>query len=246
MKAIEEYAIEYSIIKVYGSEVLDYVADEGVQIHGGYGFHQDYAVERAYRDSQINRIFEGTNEINRLLITGMLLKRAMRGQLGLVAAAQSLLAEVASGRIGATDSDEEIRLVRNAKSTALLMMGMAFQKYAMELEHQQEILMSLADIVMEAFAMESVLLRTRKLGASRSGVAQEMCSVFLRDAMGPSMFPRVTSSARAPLRMRSDSICRFFESWLYMIPLIPFHLGRGLPSGFSKGNATRSEMLNQL
>lgn len=184
LKAVEEYAIECSIVKVYGSEVLDYVVDEGVQIHGGYGFHQDYAVERAYRDSRINRIFEGTNEINRLLITGMLLKRAMRGQLGLVAAAQSLLAEVASGRIGSGDTDEEMRLVRNAKSAALLMMGMAFQKYAMELEHQQEILMDLADIVMEAFAMESVLLRTRKLGSSgKSSTAAWMCSVFLRDAM---------------------------------------------------------------
>ncbi|MBV8552665.1 MAG: acyl-CoA dehydrogenase family protein [Acidobacteriaceae bacterium] len=184
LKAVEEYAIECSIVKVYGSEALDYVVDEGVQIHGGYGFHQDYAVERAYRDSRINRIFEGTNEINRLLITGMLLKRAMRGQIGLVAAAQSLLAEVASGTIAASEPDEEIRLVRNAKRLALLMMGMAFQKYAMELEHQQEILMYLADIVMEAFAMESTLLRTRKLTASRKAtIAGEMCSVFLRDAM---------------------------------------------------------------
>ncbi|MBV8572732.1 MAG: acyl-CoA dehydrogenase family protein [Acidobacteriaceae bacterium] len=192
LKAIEEYAVECSMVKVYGSEVLDYAVDEGVQIHGGYGFHQDYAVERAYRDSRINRIFEGTNEINRLLITGMLLKRAMRGQLGLVAAAQSLLAEVASGRIGSGDSDEEMRLVRNAKSTALLMMGMAFQKYAMELEHQQEILMNLADIVMEAFAMESVLLRTRKLAASGKGsVASDMCAVFLRDGMA-----RIEVSAR--------------------------------------------------
>lgn len=192
MKAVEEYAVECSIVKVYGSEVLNYVVDEGVQIHGGYGFHQDYAVERAYRDSRINRIFEGTNEINRLLITGMLLKRAMRGQLSLVAAAQSLLAEAATGKLGSADGDEEMRLVRNAKSLALLMMGMAFQKYAMQLEHQQEVLMNLADIVMEAFAMESVLLRTRKLsGAGKAGIAAEMCSVFLRDAMA-----RIEISAR--------------------------------------------------
>ncbi len=184
LKAVEEYAVECSIAKVYGSEALDYVVDEGVQIHGGYGFHQDYAVERAYRDSRINRIFEGTNEINRLLITGMLLKRAMRGQLGLVAAAQSLLAEMSTATIGATDKDEEMRLVRNAKSAALMMMGIAFQKYAMELERQQEVLMHIADIVMEAFTMESVLLRTRKLARSGKGsIAEEMCAVFLRDAM---------------------------------------------------------------
>ena len=97
LKAVEEYAAECSIIKVYASEVLDYVVDEGVQIHGGYGYHQDYAVERAYRDSRINRIFEGTNEINRMLVTGMLLKRAARGQLGLVKAAQGVLGEVLSG-----------------------------------------------------------------------------------------------------------------------------------------------------
>src|SRR6202012_2025613 len=94
MKAVEEFAAECAIVKVYASEVLDYVVDEGVQIHGGYGFHQDYAVERAYRDSRVNRIFEGTNEINRLLITGMLLKRAQRGQLGLVKAVKNLQADI--------------------------------------------------------------------------------------------------------------------------------------------------------
>src|ERR1700685_4386460 len=97
LKAVEEYAAECSMIKVYASEALDYVVDEGVQIHGGYGYHQDYAVERAYRDSRINRIFEGTNEINRLLITGMLLKRAQQGRLGLVKAAKGLMEEVLSG-----------------------------------------------------------------------------------------------------------------------------------------------------
>ena len=134
LKAVEEYAAECSIIKVYASEVLDYVVDEGVQIHGGYGYHQDYAVERAYRDSRINRIFEGTNEINRMLVTGMLLKRAARGQLGLVKAAQGVLAEVLGGPSlsnGAGDGPfaEETRLVRNAKKIALLLMGVAYQKY---------------------------------------------------------------------------------------------------------------------
>jgi hypothetical protein len=174
LKSIEEYAVECSIVKVYGSEALDYAADEGVQIHGGYGFHQDYEVEKWYRDARINRIFEGTNEINRLLIPGMLLKRAARGQLNLTGAAAK------------PAGDEETRLVQNAKQIALLTLGLAHEKYQATLEGQQEILMNLADIVMEAFAMESSLLRTRK-----AGVAGDMCSVLLRDAMA-----RIEQSAR--------------------------------------------------
>ena len=174
LKSIEEYAVECSIVKVYGSEVLDYVADEGVQIHGGYGFHQDYEVEKWYRDARINRIFEGTNEINRLLIPGMLLKRAARGQLNLTGAAAK------------PAGDEETRLVQNAKQIALLTLGLAYEKYQGALEGQQEILMNLADIVMETFAMESSLLRTRK-----TGVAGDMCTVFLRDSMA-----RIEQSAR--------------------------------------------------
>ncbi len=189
LKAVEEYAVECSIIKVYGSEVLDYVVDEGVQIHGGYGFHQDYAVERAYRDSRINRIFEGTNEINRLLIAGMLLKRAARGQLALMPAIKD--SQSAASRLVGTD-DEEMRLVRNAKSIGLLAFGLAFQKYQAELEHQQEVLMNLADIVMESFVMESSLLRARKLSAAgKTTVATDICAVFLRDAMA-----RVEMAAR--------------------------------------------------
>src|SRR5246127_1143734 len=133
LKAVEEYAAECSMIKVYASEMLDYVVDEGVQIHGGYGYHQDYAVERAYRDSRINRIFEGTNEINRLLITGMLLKRAARGHLALIPAVQALMRELQSGSVTRNDSDEEGRLVQNAKRIALLTVGLAFQKYQADL-----------------------------------------------------------------------------------------------------------------
>jgi alkylation response protein AidB-like acyl-CoA dehydrogenase len=181
LKAVEEYAAECSMIKVYASEMLDYVVDEGVQIHGGYGYHQDYAVERAYRDSRINRIFEGTNEINRLLISGMLLKRAVRGQLALTPAVQAVL----NGATDSGGSDEEARLVRSAKNTALFTIGTAYQRFGAELEKQQEIMMNISDIVMEVFAMESTLLRSRKLAASGKGTnAASICAVFLREAMG--------------------------------------------------------------
>jgi alkylation response protein AidB-like acyl-CoA dehydrogenase len=188
LKAVEEYAAECSMIKVYASEMLDYVVDEGVQIHGGYGYHQDYEVERAYRDSRVNRIFEGTNEINRLLIPGMLLKRASRGQLELLPAAQAILAEAAVP----DDGDEEIRFVRNAKRIALATIAMTSQKYKAELEKQQEVLMNIADIIMETFAMESSLLRSRKLSAKGQGAnAADMTTVYLRDAMA-----RIEISAR--------------------------------------------------
>ena len=192
LKAVEEYAAECSMIKVYASEMLDYVVDEGVQIHGGYGYHQDYAVERAYRDSRINRIFEGTNEINRLLITGMLLKRAARGQLALIPAVQAVLNETVKEATGSAGADEEARLVQSAKKIALFTIGIAYQKYGAELEKQQEIVMNISDIVMEVFAMESSLLRSRKLAASGKGTnAADMCAVFLREAMD-----RVEVSAR--------------------------------------------------
>ncbi len=183
MKAVEEFAAECSIIKVYASEVLDYTVDEGVQIHGGYGYHQDYAVERAYRDSRINRIFEGTNEINRLLITGMLLKRAQQGRLGIVKAAKGLMEEILSGPVpAAEDESDEKRLVRNAKKIALLLLAVGFEKFGAEMDKQQEVLAGIADVLMDTFAMESVLLRVEKTGKTDS-VAADMCAVFLRDAM---------------------------------------------------------------
>ncbi len=196
LKAVEEYAAECSMIKVYASEMLDYVVDEGVQIHGGYGYHQDYAVERAYRDSRINRIFEGTNEINRLLITGMLLKRAARGQLGLISAAQAVVGGPGNDATASAstdrDQDEDARLVKSAKKIALFTIGIAYQKYGAEMEKQQEIVMSISDVVMEVFAMESSLLRSRKLAAAGKGTnAADMCAVFLREAMD-----RVEVSAR--------------------------------------------------
>jgi hypothetical protein len=159
--------------------MLDYVADEGVQIHGGYGFHQDYAVERYYRDARINRLFEGTSEINRLVISGMPLKRAARGLLPLLEAAQKELADTRQDN----GADEEMRLVRNAKRIALFALGVAHQKHGADLEKHQEVVMSLSDLFMETFAMESTLLRCRNLAANENGAAQDICRVFLRDSI---------------------------------------------------------------
>jgi hypothetical protein len=196
LKAVEEFAPECSIVKVFSSEALDYVVDEGVQIHGGYGFHQDYAVERAYRDSRINRIFEGTNEINRLLIPGMLLKRAGRGRLALLEAAESALRD-AEAHNGA---DEETRLVANAKKLALLCFGAARRAYPDALEQQQEILMHIADIIIETYVMESALLRARKLALqARETNAALFAAVLLRDAMA-----RIEISARNVLAATSS------------------------------------------
>ncbi len=186
LKAIEEFAAECSMVKVYAAEMLDYVVDEGVQIHGGYGYHQDYAVERYYRDSRINRLFEGTSEINRLVITGMPLKRATRGILPLFEAARALLQETESPTVAAANksADAELSLVQNAKKIALLTLGVAHQKYGTQLEQQQEIIMNLSDIIMEVFAMESSLLRSRKLATAGNGAnAADACAVYLRDAI---------------------------------------------------------------
>ncbi len=200
MKAVEEYATECSYIKVFASEVLDYVADEGVQIHGGYGYHQDYAVERAYRDSRINRIFEGTNEINRLLATGMLLKRAMKGELPLVEAVKKLQAEVLAGPSLSGGGVDENKMVANAKKIALFAVGIAYQKYMAELEQQQEVLAGITEIAMNAFAMESALLRAQKMQASgKGGNAMDMTRVFLGEAMDT-----IETSARTVLAACSE------------------------------------------
>jgi alkylation response protein AidB-like acyl-CoA dehydrogenase len=175
LKAIEEYAAECSFIKIFGSEMLDLVVDEGVQIHGGYGYHQDYMVERAYRDSRINRIFEGTNEINRLLATGMLLKRTQRGTLPLVDGVKRLQAEILSGPgSGAND------VVANTKKIGLFLLGVAYQRFGATLEDQQEVLAGITDVLMNAYALESAELRARKCGRED---ALNMAAVFASDAM---------------------------------------------------------------
>ncbi|HXW91308.1 MAG TPA: acyl-CoA dehydrogenase family protein [Terriglobales bacterium] len=190
-KAIEEYAVECSIIKVWGSEMIDYVVDETVQIYAGYGFVEEYPAERAYRDARINRIFEGTNEINRLIITGFLLKRAMSGQLPLMPAIKKLMDEVVAGPLAGEDREgpltEERKLVAQAKKLSLFAAGSATQKYMQALENQQEILGAIADMVMEVYAMESAVLRAQKIseraGRSAAGLPSAMTRVYLSLAM---------------------------------------------------------------
>jgi len=163
-----------------------------VQIFGGYGYSADYPAERAYRDSRINRIFEGTNEINRMLIPGRLMKSAMSGRLALLPAAQALMDEVLSPQIGSFDDDDTVlaaeqKLAQNAKKVALMTLGTAAQKYMMKLADQQEILMGIADVIMDTYAMESAILRTRKLVASQGEEASarylDMTRVFCNDAV---------------------------------------------------------------
>jgi alkylation response protein AidB-like acyl-CoA dehydrogenase len=191
LKAVEEYAVECSIIKVWASEMLDYVVDETLQIYAGYGFVEEYPAERAYRDARINRIFEGTNEINRLIITGFLLKRAMGGQLPLMPAIKQLMDEVLSGPSAVEDVEgvlaEEQKLVASAKKLGLFAAGAATQKYMMQIEQQQEVMGAIADMVIEVYAMESVLLRTMKLasaqGENAAGLPIAATRVYLSQAV---------------------------------------------------------------
>ncbi len=192
LKAIEEYAAECSIIKVALSEYCDFVTDEMVQIFGGYGYSADYPAERAYRDTRINRIFEGTNEINRMLIPGRLMKAALSGRLALLPAAQALMDEILSPSMASFDLDESLlateqKLAQNAKKVALMTLGAAAQKYMMGLSDQQEILMSVADIIMDTYAMESAILRTKKMATAQGEESAkyyiEITRVFCNDAI---------------------------------------------------------------
>jgi alkylation response protein AidB-like acyl-CoA dehydrogenase len=191
LKGIEEYAVECSIIKVYASEILDYVVDEAVQIFGGYGYIEEYPVARAYRDSRINRIFEGTNEINRLVITGMLLKRAMKGELPLIPAAQKLTDEIMG--IGVQEEEttgifaEEKKLLKSAKKAGLFVAGLAVQKYMTKLEDEEEIIGRISDIIMEIYAMESAILRVEKMlargGKNKTDIYIDIVKAFVNDSI---------------------------------------------------------------
>jgi alkylation response protein AidB-like acyl-CoA dehydrogenase len=207
LKAIEEYAVECSIIKVWGSEMIDYVVDETVQIYAGYGFVEEYPAERAYRDARINRIFEGTNEINRLIITGFLLKRAMTGQLPLMPAIKKLMEEVLSGPSMAEELEgplpEERKLVAQAKKLGLFAAGAATQKYMQAIQDQQEIMGAIADMTIEAYAMESAVLRAQKIvqakGEDAAALPVAMTRVYLSQAM-----EKVESAARKVIAAVAD------------------------------------------
>lgn len=192
LKSIEEYAAECGMLKVYCSEILDYVVDEGVQILGGYGYSEEYPMARAYRDARINRIFEGTNEINRLLASGMVLKRAAKGELELFGYAKQLFDELITPAFDANGEEElfatEKKLVVNAKKITVLMLGAAAQKYMTAIQDEQEVLAAITDMMMETYAMESSLLRVLKRvktsGEAANALHIDMVRVFVNDAIG--------------------------------------------------------------
>lgn len=189
--AAEEYAVECAILKVHGSEVLDYVADEGVQVHGGNGYSDEYLISRAYRDSRINRIYEGTNEINRLLTVDMILKRAMKGKLDLMGPAMAVSKELMSipdfGSEDETPFAKERKTIVNMKKAILMVAGAAVQKLMMKLQDEQEILMNIADMAIDTFIAESTLLRvmkmTDKLGEAQVQLQTDIMRCNLNDAV---------------------------------------------------------------
>lgn len=199
--AITEYAIECSINKVVGSEVLDYIVDEAVQLHGGYGFMQEYEVERIYRDSRINRIFEGTNEINRLIVPGTFLKKAMKGELPLLQQAQALQGELLTMMPEEIDEEalaQEKVLVKNAKKIGLLVAGIAAQRFGTKLEAEQEVLVNIADIANNIFAMESALLRTEK-AITRNGEEKEQQKILYTQIFCQEAFEAIEKDAKETL-----------------------------------------------
>jgi alkylation response protein AidB-like acyl-CoA dehydrogenase len=191
VKAIEEYAVEASILKVAGSEAAWYCADEGVQIHGGYGFIAEYAVERAYRDCRVNRIFEGTNEINRMLVPGTILKRAMKGQFDLMGAVQRIGEEAQDpGKLpkpGQGPLAEEAHVVDLLKRGVLYASNHAVMKHMADLQKQQMLLMAMADMMMEAYAVDSVVARAKQIteekGEAKAKVATALARIYLAGAV---------------------------------------------------------------
>ncbi|GAB3501909.1 acyl-CoA dehydrogenase family protein [Emticicia fontis] len=192
LKALEQFSIECAIMKVHSSEVLDYTVDESLQVYGGMGYSADAPMERAYRDARINRIFEGTNEINRMLIIDMLLKRALKGEIDLMTPAMAVAKEIMSiPDFGASDDDTpfaaEKKVLKNLKKAALMVAGSAVQKFMMALSNEQEILMNLADMAIEIYVAESTLLRVEKLigikGESAVALQKDMALIYLQEAV---------------------------------------------------------------
>ncbi|MCY8266262.1 acyl-CoA dehydrogenase family protein [Bacillus haynesii] len=216
-KSIAEYAIECSLNKVFGSETLDYIVDEGVQIHGGYGFMQEYEVERAYRDSRINRIFEGTNEINRLIVPGTYMKKAMKGELPLFEKAKALQEELMMlmpEEPGDGVLEQEKYLLRNAKKTALMIAGLAAQKYGKALDQEQEILVNIADIVSQVYAMEAAILRTEK-AIKATGEDKNAQKILYTQIFAQEAFQEIESHAKESLiAMESGDSLRMMLSAL--------------------------------
>lgn len=206
-KAVEEYALECSINKVVGSECLDFVADEGVQIHGGYGYTQEYKIEQIYRDSRINRIFEGTNEINRLLIPATLLRKAMKGELPLLAVTKQLQQELIAYMPPVIDPEQplakETAMVQAAKKIFLMVGGSAFLKYQQKIDTEQEVLESLANLIIEVFAMESALLRTKK-AIETVGVEKAEQKVNMTKAYVHESFTRIETIAKTTLAVIAE------------------------------------------
>jgi alkylation response protein AidB-like acyl-CoA dehydrogenase len=199
--AVAEYAIECSLNKVFASETLDHVVDEGVQIHGGYGFMEEYEIERAYRDSRINRIFEGTNEINRLLVPGTYMRKALKGELPLFQKAQQLQEELMM-MMPEEPSDEPLAqekyLVNNAKKIALLAIGLAAQKFGKALDTEQEVLVNIADIISNAYAMESVVLRTEK-AIQKAGLEKSKQKLLYTQIFCQEAFNKIEQDAKETL-----------------------------------------------
>ncbi len=225
--AFEEYAVEASIAKVAGSETLNYVLDENIQIHGGNGYVKDYPAERHFRDARVNRIFEGTNEINRLLIPGMLARRALKGDLGLIPAAKALQDELlgppSMPAIDDSPLGDERRAVEACKKTALLLLGLAMQAFGQKLSDEQEVLMHIADVLMDVFAADSAVLRAQAAVARKDGKAAlhvAAAQVFVNDAT-----MRIEASARQALAatVEGDTLRAMLAALRRLIKVTPIN-----------------------